>query len=123
MNMIAFDTHTFIKRITAAGMPEPQAEVLADVLAERPVPATKGAINHAIATLGRAVDKRLLALENGQTELKAGLAELRTGQTELKIGLADHSAKLSSLEKGQAELKIGLADHSAKLSSLEKGQA
>ncbi len=26
----AFDTHAFVKRLTAAGMPEPQAEILAD---------------------------------------------------------------------------------------------
>ena len=26
----AFDTHSFIKRLTAAGMPEPQAEIIAE---------------------------------------------------------------------------------------------
>ena len=30
MNTLAFDTHLFVKRLTAAGMPEAQAEVLAD---------------------------------------------------------------------------------------------
>ncbi len=30
MSAIAFDTHAFIKRLTAAGMPETQAEVLAE---------------------------------------------------------------------------------------------
>ncbi len=30
MSAIAFDTHAFIKRLTAAGMPEAQAEVLAE---------------------------------------------------------------------------------------------
>jgi len=25
-----FDTHSFVKRLTAAGMPEPQAEILAE---------------------------------------------------------------------------------------------
>jgi hypothetical protein len=30
MSAIAFDTHAFIKRLTAAGMPESQAEVLAE---------------------------------------------------------------------------------------------
>ena len=30
MAAIAFDTHAFIKRLTAAGMPEPQAEILAE---------------------------------------------------------------------------------------------
>ncbi len=30
MSVIAFDTHAFVKRLTGAGMPEAQAEVLAD---------------------------------------------------------------------------------------------
>jgi len=30
MSTISFDTHTFVKRLTQAGMPEAQAEVLAD---------------------------------------------------------------------------------------------
>ncbi len=30
MESIAFDTHSFVKRLTKAGMPEPQAEVLAE---------------------------------------------------------------------------------------------
>ncbi len=30
MEAIAFDTHSFVKRLTKAGMPEPQAEVLAE---------------------------------------------------------------------------------------------
>lgn len=30
MSALAFDTHAFVKRLTAAGMPEAQAEVLAD---------------------------------------------------------------------------------------------
>ena len=30
MSTLTFDTHSFVKRLTAAGMPEPQAEVLAE---------------------------------------------------------------------------------------------
>lgn len=30
MTSIAFDTHTFVKQLTQSGMPEKQAEVLAD---------------------------------------------------------------------------------------------
>lgn len=30
MAAVAFDTHAFIKRLTAAGMPEPQAEILVE---------------------------------------------------------------------------------------------
>ena len=32
MSTIAFDTHAFIKRLTAAGMPEPQAEAVTDMV-------------------------------------------------------------------------------------------
>ncbi len=28
--LLAFDTHTYVKRLVSAGMPEPQAEVIAD---------------------------------------------------------------------------------------------
>jgi hypothetical protein len=31
MSAITFDTHAFVKRLMAAGMPEPQAEILADL--------------------------------------------------------------------------------------------
>ncbi|MEO5373197.1 MAG: CCDC90 family protein [Alphaproteobacteria bacterium] len=34
MVAISFDTHAFIKRMTAAGMPEQQAETVADALRE-----------------------------------------------------------------------------------------
>jgi len=34
MSTIVFDTHAFVKRLTAAGMPEAQAEVLAESQAE-----------------------------------------------------------------------------------------
>ena len=30
MTTAIFDTHSFVKRLTAAGMPEPQAEILAE---------------------------------------------------------------------------------------------
>ncbi len=30
MSGVAFDTHAFVKRVTSVGMPEAQAEVLAD---------------------------------------------------------------------------------------------
>ena len=30
MTAVAFDTHAYVKRLVSAGMPEPQAEVIAD---------------------------------------------------------------------------------------------
>ncbi len=34
MAALVFNTHSFVKRLTAAGMPEPQAEILADEQAQ-----------------------------------------------------------------------------------------
>ncbi|MBF0562075.1 MAG: hypothetical protein HQL37_08655 [Alphaproteobacteria bacterium] len=77
----AIDTHAFIKRMTAVGMPEPQAEVLAETLAERPVPVSKGAATEAVETLGRAVDRRFDAAERrlgGQINgVKAEVVDVR----------------------------------------------
>jgi hypothetical protein len=44
-----FDTHAFIKRLTDAGMPEPQAEILAEEYAR--IPGEKLAITDDLALL------------------------------------------------------------------------
>ena len=41
MSIAVFDTHAFVKRLTAAGMPEAQAEALADELTPEDRLATK----------------------------------------------------------------------------------
>jgi hypothetical protein len=69
MSAIAFDTHAFVKRLTAAGMPEPQAEALAD-------------------EQRRLIDDRLATkadLEALHAELKRDLAELELRQT-IRLG-------------------------------------
>ncbi len=63
MNTPTFNTNAFVKRITAAGMPERQAEVLAEALAERPRLATKSAVIESIEALARAVERRFVGLE------------------------------------------------------------
>ena len=67
----AIDTHAFVKRITAAGMPEAQAEVLADVLAERPPAVTKGAVIEAVEKLGRGIDRRVQTLESAVSSMRS----------------------------------------------------
>ena len=42
MEATIFDTHAYVKRLVAAGMPEPQAEVIADE--------QRGLIEHRLAT-------------------------------------------------------------------------
>ena len=50
-------------------------------------PATIGDVLVAVDTLGRAVDRRLSGLEQGQTELKQGQAVLMENQVDLKRGV------------------------------------
>jgi exonuclease VII small subunit len=118
MSTPAIDTHAFVKRITAAGMPEAQAEVLAEALAERPVPVTKGAVTHAVETLGRAVDKRLASLERGQASLEKGQASLEKGQAALEKGQAALEKGQASLEKGQAVLMENQLEANRALSAI-----
>jgi len=75
MSVVLFDTHAFIKRLTAAGMPESQAEVLADeharLIDERLV--TKSDIE----PLSTKTDVRELELRLG-AQIEAAKAESRT---------------------------------------------
>ncbi len=89
MNTLTFDTHGFVKRLTAAGMPEPQAEVLAEEqtnLIENNL-ATKRDLKELEATLKRdlvaeirgselRMVKWLIPLLLGQAALVAALVKL-----------------------------------------------
>ena len=50
-----FDTHAFVKRLTAAGMPEPQAEILAEEQAR--ILGEQVATKHDIALLRADLDR------------------------------------------------------------------
>jgi hypothetical protein len=72
MSALAFDTHAFIKRLMAAGMPEQQAEILAD-------------------QQSRLIDEKLSTKED-LARVEAGLrSEIR--QTELKLETRIEAAK------------------------------
>ncbi len=66
-NAIAFDTHRFVKRMTAAGMPEQQAEALAesqaDLLNSNPV--TKLELDKALAKIEAHLIKWMVGLTMG----------------------------------------------------------
>jgi uncharacterized membrane protein YqiK len=91
MTALAFDTHAFVKRLVAAGMPEQQAEVLADQQANL-------------------IDEKLTTKDDlAKTEhaLKADLA--KTEQT-LKADLAKAEQTLKAdLAKAEQTLKADLA--------------
>jgi hypothetical protein len=85
MSALAFDTHAFVKRLVAAGMPEPQAEVLADQQSRL--------IDEKLATKADLAElDRNLRAEIAKTEaaLRAGIRE-----TELRL-----DAKIESKVEG-----------------------
>ena len=112
---LTFDTHAFVKRLTGAGMPEDQAEVLANGqsdLYERLV--TKEyfefTLTHELeklrAELKHDIDKVQANLEQVKAELKHDIdkvqanletvrAELETTKTELKRDIKEMEQKLT----------------------------
>src|SRR5271155_3003813 len=73
MNAVLFDTHAFIKRLTAVGMPEAQAEVLADEQARL--------IDKPLAT------KTDLAELATKSDVKADIAEVKADIAEAKADI------------------------------------
>lgn len=93
MNAIAFDTHKFVKRLTAAGMPEAQAEVLADeqakLIDERL--ATKADLERlatkddlAAFKVATKADLEKLATKNELGEVKSDIAEVKSDIAEVE---------------------------------------
>lgn len=80
MTAITFDTHAFIKRLTAAGMPEQQAEAVTTMVGEaRDAEASQLATKADIL----AVKGEILA---AKSELKAEMSELKAEMMKWMIG-------------------------------------
>ena len=104
----AFDTHDFVKRLTRAGMPEDQAEILANgqsELYERLVTkeyfefTLKHELEKLRAELKHDIDKVQANLEQVKAELKNDIekvrAELEASKTELKRDIKEMEQKLT----------------------------
>ena len=95
MSVAVFNTHAFVKRLTAAGMPEAQAEALADELT--PLIDERLATKDDLANLATKAD-----LADLKTVTKADLADLKTVT---KADLADlKSATRADLAEVKADL-------------------
>jgi len=70
MSTVIFDTHSFIKRLVGAGMPEQQAEILADEHARL--------LNERLATKPD-LEKLRAELQRDMAELKAGILQWIAG--------------------------------------------
>ena len=107
----AFDTHAFVKRLTQAGMPEDQAEILSkgqSDLYERLV--TK---EHFEFTLKHELEKLRAELKNDidkvQANLEAVKAELKNDIDKVQANLEAVKAELKhDIEKVRAELKLDI---------------
>ena len=105
----AFDTHAFVKRLTKAGMPEDQAEVLANGQADlyERLEQKLGALER---TLRNELEKVRAELEHDidkvQTNLETVRAELEISKTELKRDIKEMEQKLTI--KLSAFLVIGI---------------
>jgi DNA gyrase/topoisomerase IV subunit A len=108
---LPFDTHAYIKKLVAAGMPEPQAEVQAEALAEIVLShlATKEDLSHlapkedlrlAKEELQRSIDQLRADMDRLRAEFKAEIDHLRT---ELKADIREAELRLSA--KLEAELR------------------
>ena len=93
MSTISFDTHTFVKHLTQAGMPIAQAEVLADSQAR--LIDDKLATKHDLNELGSGLTRDIKELEARltrdikelETKLSHDVKELDTRLKELEIKL------------------------------------
>ena len=101
---VTFDTYAFVKRLTKAGMPEDQAEVLANGqsdLYERLV--TK---EHFEFTLSHELEKLRAELKNDIAKVQANLEQVKA---ELKNDIETVRAELKhDIETVRAELKLDI---------------
>jgi hypothetical protein len=81
---IPFDTHAYVKRLEAAGVPEPQAEVHAEALAELVV--THLATKQDLTDMEARMDSRFKEVNSRFNELEARM-DSRCKELELRLTL------------------------------------
>ena len=82
METAIFDTHAYVKRLVAAGMPEPQAEIIADE--QRSLIDNKLATKQDIKALEVGLRRDIKQLE---AATKRDIAEIRRDMKEMEAGL------------------------------------
>ncbi len=80
--LLAFDTHTYVKRLVSAGMPEPQAEVIADE--QRNLITNELATKRDLKELEAGLKRDMKELEAG---LKRDITDVRREMKEMELRL------------------------------------
>ncbi len=108
--LLAFDTHTYVKRLVSAGMPEPQAEVIADEqrnLITNEL-ATKSDLKELEAGLKRDMKELEAATKRDLKELETGL---KRDMKEMETRLTHDMKELEAATKRDiAEVKRDIAE-------------
>ena len=101
---VTFDTHAFVKRLTRAGMPEDQAEIIAWGQARR---------NEHLATQPEDLKALELTLKNDLEQVQAALKhDLERVQTALKHELEEHkAANRQALKEALNESILDSSEH------------
>ena len=106
MSTISFDTHTFVKRLTQAGMPEAQAEVLADSQAK--LIDEKLATKHDLKELETQMTHQMKELETRMTHQMKELETRMTHQMkELEARLTHQMKELEARLTLQLTIRLG----------------
>ena len=106
MQMIAFDTHGFVKKLTKAGMPEPQAEVLASEQSR--LIENELATKQDIAEVKRDIEQLRLATKQDIAEVKRDIEQLRQ---DTKRDMKELETTLKrDIEASRAEAKKDIAE-------------
>ena len=127
MSTLAFDTHSFVKRLTEAGMPEPQAEVLSSEQArlleyqlatkqdtaeiKRDIEALRAETKQDIAEIKRDIEALRAETKQDIAEIKRDIEALRA-ETEQDIAeiKRDIEALRAETKQDIAELKRDIAE-------------
>ena len=94
MEAVNFDTHKYVKRLTAAGMPEPQAEAIADE--QRSLIEGQLATKRDIKELETGLRRDLEGLRRDMKEMETGLRrDMKEMETATKRDLKEMEQKLT----------------------------
>ena len=96
---LAFDTHAYVKKLTAAGMPERQAEVQAEALTEFAfgVLATKDDLQSVKQELQNVKQDLHQALQNLKQEVESVRQEVKSLRQDVKLEMEATASRLEAM--------------------------
>ena len=109
MGAVAFDTHKYVKSLVSAGMPEPQAEIIADKQAELVTEqlATKADvtdIRRDMKQMEARLQGEIVTVKRDMKEMEAGL---RRDMKQMETGLKRDMKEMETRLEHRLTLRLG----------------